>query len=87
MNFDITKEKILELKSTLNVLVKKKTQAAALQNWEAAAGFRDEEKIMSDYLQTLKNEITEELKNLKQLPLENNNDIILLEELLVLIDT
>ena len=87
MNLEITKEEILQFKWTLKQIVKKKTEAAAAQNWEAAAGFRDEEKIMSDYLQTLKKEITEELKSLKQLPLENNNDISLIEEFLVLIDT
>lgn len=86
MNIDITKEEILQFKWTLNKILKNKTDAVAAQNWEAAAAFRDEEKIISEYLQTLRNEILEELKNVKQSPSENNNDTILIEELLVLID-
>ncbi len=86
MNIDIIKEEILQFKWTLNKILKNKTDAVSAQNWEVAAAFRDEEKIISEYLQTRKNELLEELKNVKQLPSENNNDIILLEELLVLID-
>lgn len=87
MNLDITKEEILQFKWTLHQIVKNKIKAVAAQNWEAAAGFRDEEKSIRDCLQTLKGEIREKLNNLKQSPIENTNDIVLLEELLILIDT
>ncbi|MCX6294402.1 MAG: hypothetical protein NT127_08945 [Sphingobacteriales bacterium] len=87
MNLDTTKEEILQFKWTLNQIVKNKTEAATAQNWEAAAGFRDEEKVISEYLKTLENEIQQELSMLKQPPLENKNNIILLEELLLLIES
>ncbi len=86
MNLDTTKEEILQFKWTLNQIVKNKTEAATAQNWEAAAGFRDEEKIIRDCLQTMKNEILKELKNLKQSS-ENRNDSVILEELLLLIES
>jgi hypothetical protein len=54
MNLNITKEEVLHFKWTLNKIVKNKIEAAAVKRWEAAAGFRDEEKVISDYLQTLK---------------------------------
>ena len=86
MNLDITKEEILQFKWTLKKIVNNKKEAVEAQNWEAAAGFRDEEKIIRNCLQTLKGEIREKLNNLKQSPTENTNDIVLLEELLILID-
>lgn len=85
MNLNITKEEVLQFKHTLNIIVNNKSEAVAAQNWEAAAGFRDEEKIIKDYLQTMKSEIRETLKNLKQ-SAENEKDCIVLEELLLLLD-
>lgn len=85
MNLNITKEEILQFKHTLKIIVNNKSEAVAAQNWEAAAGFRDEEKIIKDYLQTMKSEIRETLKNLKQ-SAENEKDWIVLEELLLLFD-
>ena len=43
MNLDIAKEQILQIKWTLEKVVKNKCEAAATHKWEAAAGFRDEE--------------------------------------------
>jgi hypothetical protein len=87
MNLDTTKEEILQFKWKINHIVKNKTEAVTDQNWEAAAGFRDEEKIVRDCLQTMKSEIREELINFNQSPSENKNDLVLLEELLLLIDS
>lgn len=87
MNLDTTKEEILQAKWTLNKIVKNKTEAVAAKNWEAAAGYRDEEKIIGDCLLTVKSEIQDKLKNLKQSSSESSDDFVLLEELLILIDT
>ena len=82
MNLNITKEEVLHFKWTLNKIVKNKIEAATVKRWEAAAGFRDEEKVISDYLQTLKSEIREELANFNQFS-ENKDDYFLLQELLL----
>jgi len=87
MNLDNTKEEVLQFKWTLNKILKNKAEAVAAQNWEAAAGFRDEERIIREYLQTLKNELLEELKNVNQSSSESSNNFVLFEELLLLIDS
>ena len=82
MNISITKEEVLHFKCSLNKIVKNKTEAVAAKNWEAAAGFRDEEKVINEYLQTLKNKISKELTNFEQIS-EKKEDYFLLQELLI----
>lgn len=87
MNLDTTKEEILQFKWTINQIVKNKTEAATAQKWEAASGFRDEEKIIRDCLQAMKSEIQLELIKLIHSSRENKSDLVLLEELLLLIES
>lgn len=81
MNLSITKEELLQLKLNLFKLVKNKNASVLAKNWENAAKCRDEEKLVSQKLQTIKNEILHELVHLKQ-PLENMDYYVLLQGLL-----
>ena len=81
MNLNITKEEILQIKLNLFKVVKNKNAAAIAQNWEHAAKCREEEKIVREKFEGLKNEIINELTNLKKSS-DNIDDYVLLQGLL-----
>ena len=82
MSINITKEGILQIKLNLINLFKLKCDAARANEWEAAAGYRDEEKLNSEKLLELKNEIIQHLKNIKPSS-ENIDDYVFLQGLLL----
>jgi len=82
MSINITREEILQIKLKLINLFKLKCDAARANEWEAAAGYRDEEKLNMEKLLELKNEIIHQLKNIKPF-LENIDDYVFLQGLML----
>jgi hypothetical protein len=82
MSINITKEEILQIKLKLSNLFKLKCDAARANEWEAAAGYRDEEKLNMGKLVELRNEIIHHLKNFKPSS-ENIDDYVFLQGLLL----
>lgn len=82
MSINITKEEILQIKLKLIHLFKLKCDAARANKWEAAAGYRDEEKLNMGKLVELRNEIIQQLKNFKPSS-ENLDDYVFLQELML----
>jgi hypothetical protein len=82
MSINITKEEILQIKLFLISAFKLKNAAAKAHQWEEAAEIRDEEKLMWERVQNLKNEIIQQLKNVKPSS-ENIDDYVFLQGLLL----
>jgi hypothetical protein len=82
MNLNITREEILQIKLFLISALKLKNAAAKAHQWEEAAEIRDEEKLMWERFQNLKNEIIQQLKNFKPTS-ENIDDYVFLQGLLL----
>jgi hypothetical protein len=82
MSINITKEEILQIKLFLITSLKLKNAAAKAHQWEEAAEIRDEEKLMWERFQNLKNEIIQQLKNFKPSS-ENIDDYVFLQGLLL----
>jgi hypothetical protein len=82
MSIKITKEEILQIKLFLISALKLKNAAAKAHQWEEAAEIRDEEKLMWERFQNLKNEIIQQLKNFKPSS-ENLDDYVFLQGLLL----
>jgi len=82
MRIIITREEILQIKLFLITSTKLKNAAAKAHQWEEAAEIRDEEKLMWERFQNLKNEIIQQLKNFKPSS-ENIDDYVFLQGLLL----
>jgi hypothetical protein len=82
MSINITKEEILQIKLFLITAYKHKSAAAKAHKWEEAAEIRDEEKLMWERFQNLKNEIINQLKNFNPSS-ENIDDYVFLQVLLL----
>jgi hypothetical protein len=82
MSINITREEILQIKLKLTNLFKLKCDAVRANKWEAAAGYRDEERTNMEKLLELKNEIIQQLKNFKTSS-ENIDDYVFLQGLLL----
>ncbi len=82
MSINITREEILQIKLFLITSFKLKNAAAKAHKWEEAAEIRDEEKLMWERFQNLKNEIINQLKNFNPAS-DNIEDYILLQGLLL----
>ncbi|MCX6294214.1 MAG: hypothetical protein NT127_07970 [Sphingobacteriales bacterium] len=82
MSINITKEEILQIKLFLITAYKLKSAAAKAHEWEEAAEIRDEEKLMWERFQNVKNEIINQLKNFNPAS-DNIEDYILLQGLLL----
>ena len=82
MSINITKEEILQIKLFLISALKLKNAAAKAHQWEEAAEIRDEEKLMWERFQNVKNEIINQLKNFNPAS-DNIEDYILLQGLLL----
>ena len=82
MNLDNTKEEILQIKLNLITTFKLKNDAVKANEWEAAAGYRDEEKFNKEKLLQLKNEIINEMKNTNHSS-DNIEDYVFLQGLLL----
>ena len=82
MSINITQEEILQIKLNLITSYKLKNAAVLAQKFEAAAGYRDEEKLNMEKLVELKNEIINQLDNFKPSS-ENLDHYVFLQELLL----
>jgi len=82
MSTNITREEILQIKLNIQKSIKLKNAAVLAQNFEDAAGYRDEEKLYMGKLVELRNEIIHQLKNIKPSS-ENIDDYVFLQGLLL----
>jgi len=82
MSTNITREEILQIKLNIQKSIKLKNAAVLAQNFEDAAGYRDEEKLYMGKLVELRNEIIHQLKNIKPSS-ENIDDYVFLQGLML----
>ena len=82
MSINIIKEEILQTKLNIYNSFKLKNAAVLAQQFEEAAGYRDEERTNMEKLLELKNEIIQQSKNFKPAS-ENIDDYVFLQGLLL----